>query len=48
MSNVVNMKEGAILDPKVIESIVMNGDLSKLTASTESGVLQLQMQSGRA
>ena len=30
MSNVVNMKEGAILDPKVIESIVMNGDLSKL------------------
>jgi hypothetical protein len=30
MSNVVSMKEGAILDPKVIESIVMNGDLSKL------------------
>ena len=30
MNNVVNMKEGAILDPKVIESIVMNGDLSKL------------------
>ena len=30
MTNVVSMKEGAILDPKVIESIVMNGDLSKL------------------
>jgi hypothetical protein len=30
MTNVVSMKEGAILDPKVIESIVMNGDLSRL------------------
>lgn len=30
MNNVVNMKQGEVLDPKVIESIVINGDLSKL------------------
>jgi len=30
MTNVVNMKQGEVLDPKVIESIVINGDLSKL------------------
>ncbi len=30
MSNVVNMQKGEVLDPKVIESIVINGDLSKL------------------
>jgi hypothetical protein len=45
MTNVVSMKEGAILDPKVIESIVMNGDLSivikGLQPDAEGGLLQL-------
>jgi hypothetical protein len=47
MSNVVSMREQN-LDPAVIESIVINGDLVRLEPDAEGGVLQLQMPASRA
>jgi hypothetical protein len=47
MTNVVSMKEGAILDPKVIESIVNEWRSKQTSASTESSLLQLQVPAGR-
>lgn len=44
MSNVVNMKQGAVLDPKVIESIVINGDLSKLQAEQKVAYYNFRCQ----
>ena len=44
MSNVVNMKQGAVLDPKVIESIVINGDLSKLQADQKVAYYNFRCQ----
>jgi hypothetical protein len=46
MSNVVSMREQA-LDPAVIESIVIKGDLSGLEPDAEGGVLQLPLSASR-